>query len=88
MDYVDSEGFLTIKGRTITRFSSPFDILICEMLFGGHYANLTPEELCALVGLFVSETRGDLDKKNVTEPLIAGITELDGILKSVMRLEN
>ena len=86
-EYVDGQ-FLTEKGKILSDISSPYDIVISELFFQGYFKELEPEEIAALVSLFVTETRGGLDTENITETLVESVNKLTEIYHTVQEVED
>lgn len=62
LTFVDSEGLVTKKGRTAAEISTGDELVLCELIYGGAFGPLAPDQLAALVSCFVwrekSEVRG------------------------------
>ncbi|KHN75815.1 Superkiller viralicidic activity 2-like 2 [Toxocara canis] len=72
LQYCDESDVITRKGRVACEISAADELLLTEMLFGGQFSQLTPEQMAALLSCFVFE-----EKANVTKVA----EELSGILR-------
>lgn len=55
MDYVNSEGVLTMKGRFACEISAGDELVITNMIFNGIFTDLTVEQTVALLSCFVHQ---------------------------------
>ncbi len=57
--YLASDDTVTTRGRSLSGIYADVDLLVAELLVGGHLDGLTPPELAGLAGLLVYEARRD-----------------------------
>lgn len=57
--YVGDDDAVTERGRTLSGIYADVDLLVAELLVGGHLDTFTPAELAGVAGLLVHEARRD-----------------------------
>eukprot|EP00915_Cephaloidophora_sp_WS-2016_P003631 GHVH01004892.1.p1 GENE.GHVH01004892.1~~GHVH01004892.1.p1 ORF type:complete len:1022 (+),score=189.18 GHVH01004892.1:26-3091(+) len=82
LEYIDTCGILTTKGRIACNISTADELVVTEMLLNGHFSDMTPSEACAvLTALLFDESKQGQDKDEVImNPRVAEFYET---LKSV-----
>eukprot|EP00191_Tetraselmis_sp_GSL018_P015096 CAMPEP_0177586164 /NCGR_PEP_ID=MMETSP0419_2-20121207/4917_1 /TAXON_ID=582737 /ORGANISM="Tetraselmis sp., Strain GSL018" /LENGTH=1007 /DNA_ID=CAMNT_0019076019 /DNA_START=41 /DNA_END=3065 /DNA_ORIENTATION=+ len=69
LEYIDSEGIVTAKGRFAANIQSADEIVSTELIFDGTFGELTPVQTAALVSCFVWQEKAADKPKKVREDL-------------------
>lgn len=66
-DYVDADNRPTMKGVIASQINEVNPIFLTELLVGGHFDNLSVEEVIDILSLFIDGKPDDADSKYYTE---------------------
>lgn len=57
LEYVNTDGVVSLKGRFAAHINSADEIVLTELVFEGTFRNLTPTQAAALISCFVWQVR-------------------------------
>lgn len=63
LDFIDTDGLVTKKGRTAAEISSGDELVLCDLIYNGVFGPLTPEFIAALVSCFIWREKADIKGK-------------------------
>lgn len=85
LGYIDENDLIQMKGRVAATISAGDEILLTELIFGGLFNSLTPEEAVAVLACFVTEEKSDDTKgENLPENLAVPFREVQSEARRVV----
>jgi len=69
LNYVNSEGVVTVKGQVAAGIQSGDELVMCEMIFNGAFNDMSAEQLVAAASCFVWQEKG-LSNPKLPEELV------------------
>ncbi|KAL8444925.1 hypothetical protein Emed_005966 [Eimeria media] len=85
LGFLEGEDVVTLKGRVACEVSTADELLASELLFSNALADLTPEELCAILSCLVCHEKHD--EPEPTQPrLLAGVQKVREAARRIARV--
>uniref|UniRef100_A0A9J2P7F8 Superkiller viralicidic activity 2-like 2 n=1 Tax=Ascaris lumbricoides TaxID=6252 RepID=A0A9J2P7F8_ASCLU len=84
LQYCDESDVITHKGRVACEISAADELLLTEMLFGGQFTTLLPEQMAALLSCFVFEEKANATK--VAESLSGVLRSMQDYARRIARI--
>lgn len=84
LGYCNAEGTCQLKGRAACEISCADELLLTEMLFAGHFNQLEPAQVVALLSCFVAEgSKSNGEPPKISENLQAILRQCQDLAKKI-----
>jgi ATP-dependent RNA helicase DOB1 len=87
LGFIDNEDVVQMKGRTACEISTGDELLLTELMFGGVFNPLTPEQAAALLSVFVWQEKSE-SKVNLKEDLAGPLRVLQEAARRIAKVSN
>nr|XP_031861831.1 uncharacterized protein CI109_002660 [Kwoniella shandongensis]KAA5528903.1 hypothetical protein CI109_002660 [Kwoniella shandongensis] len=87
LGFTSSDDVVEMKGRVACEISTGDELMLTEMMFGGTFGTLTPEQCAALLSCFVFQEKSEA-KVRLKEDLAAPLRTLQETARRIAKVSN